>query len=174
MYEKITGHSYLSHPGVELGGLKDWYVSKIILYWNGKVDSISGWTLPKLPIISKNYSNESCWELNFVQKSQWAHMSIFPRSRARSSKDWYASNIILYWNGKVDLISGLTLPKLPIISESGFNKNCWALNFVQKIQWAHMSISPRSGACEDWYISNIILYWNGKVDSFPCWTLTFL
>ncbi len=30
--------------------------------------------------------NKSCSELNFVQKSQWAHMSINPRSGARGLK----------------------------------------------------------------------------------------
>ncbi len=39
------------------------------------------WMLRKLPIISKNCSNKSCWELNFIQNSQWAHMSICPKSR---------------------------------------------------------------------------------------------
>ncbi len=28
------------------------------------------------------------------------------------------------------------------------NKSCRALNFVQKIQWVHVSIFPRSGAME--------------------------
>ncbi len=50
---------------------KDGYVSIIIiLHWNGKVNSFLRWTLPKLSIISKNCSNKSCWELNYVQKSQ--------------------------------------------------------------------------------------------------------
>ncbi len=50
----------------------------IILYWNW--ESIFTFWLLKLPIISKNWSNKSCWELNFVQKSQWAHMSVSSRS----------------------------------------------------------------------------------------------
>ncbi len=54
----------------------------IILYWNGKLDSLSSWMLPKLPIIPEICSNKSRWELNFVQKSQWAHMSISPKSGA--------------------------------------------------------------------------------------------
>ncbi len=66
----------------------------IILYWNGKVDSLSGSKLWKLLIISKNCSNKSCWKLNFVQKSQWAHMW--------SSKDCYLWNIIVYRNRKVN------------------------------------------------------------------------
>ncbi len=49
----------------------------IILYWNGKVDSILGSTLPKLLNISENSSNKSCWALNFVQKSQWKRLAPF-------------------------------------------------------------------------------------------------
>ncbi len=37
----------------------------------------------KIPIILKNNSNKYRSELNFLQKSQWAHMSISPRSEAR-------------------------------------------------------------------------------------------
>ncbi len=31
--------------------------------------------LPDLAIIAKNVLNKSCSELNFLQNSQWAHMS---------------------------------------------------------------------------------------------------
>ncbi len=65
-YKKISGDACLSPSWVEIWGLKDWYVSNIILYWKRKVDSLLGWTLPKLPIISKNAPNKSCWALNFV------------------------------------------------------------------------------------------------------------
>ncbi len=51
--------------------------------WNGKVISLSGWILLKLPIISENASNKSCWALNFIQKSQRMLMPISPRSEAR-------------------------------------------------------------------------------------------
>ncbi len=37
----------------------------------------------KITDYTKNTSNKSCWELNFLQKTQWAHMSISSR-RARS------------------------------------------------------------------------------------------
>ncbi len=66
--KSMDARTSLSPPGVELGGSKDWHVSNVILYWNGKVDSFWGWRLPKSPIISNNCSNKNCWELNFVQK----------------------------------------------------------------------------------------------------------
>ncbi len=59
-YKKVSGHTSSSPPGVEPGGSKDWYVSNIMLYRNGKVDSFLGWRMPKLLIILKNSSNESC------------------------------------------------------------------------------------------------------------------
>ncbi len=36
-------------------------------HWNGQVDSVWGWTLPKICIIWENVSNKSCWALNSVQ-----------------------------------------------------------------------------------------------------------
>ncbi len=144
--KKISGRSCLSPPRVELGGLKDWYVSKIILYWKGKVDSFAGWTLPKLPIISKNCSNKSIWALHFKQKSQWAHMSISPTSGATGLERLvcFKDYIVLKW--KVHSFAGWTPLKLLIISKNASNKNCLKLNFIQKSPQAHMSISSTSGA----------------------------
>ncbi len=83
LYKKVSGRICLSLPGVEQAVSKDWYVSNIMLYQNGKVDSLQDSTLPKIHIITKSCSNNSCSGLNFVQKSQWMHMSISPRSGAR-------------------------------------------------------------------------------------------
>ncbi len=82
-YKKVNGCTCLSPPGVELPGLKDGYVSDIILYRSGKIYSLSGWTLPKLSIILENAPNKSCWAIHFVQKSQWTHVPISLRSGAR-------------------------------------------------------------------------------------------
>ncbi len=138
-----THFSISPRSGAELRGSKDGYVSNIILHWNGKSDSFLGWRLPKLPIISNNCSNKSCWELNFVLKSQWMHMSISTRDGVGLLERLICFKYLLYGNGKVVSLSGWALPKLPIIS-----KNCSELNFVQKSRWAHMSISRRSGAVE--------------------------
>ncbi len=52
---------------------------KITIFWNimvfknGKVDSLWSLTLLKLRTIPKNASNKSCWALNSIQKSQWMH-----------------------------------------------------------------------------------------------------
>ncbi len=143
----------------ELRGSKDGYVSNMILRWNGKADSLLGWSLPKLPIISINCSNKSCWELNFVQKSQWTHTSISAREGARALEKliYIVLNIYCTEMGKyIVSLSGWELPKLLIIS-----KNCSELNLVQKSHWAHMSISCRSGAMgsKDNQLKNIIMHW---------------
>ncbi len=81
---------------------KHFNFGNIIIHKNGKVDSVSGSMLPKLRITSKKVWNKSCSVLNFVQKSPRTHMSIYPWSGGRGSKDSHLWNIILYKNGKVD------------------------------------------------------------------------
>ncbi len=59
-------HICLSPPGVVLGAPKIAIFWNIIMFKNGKVrvDSLWGWTLPKIRIVSKNASNEeshTCW-----------------------------------------------------------------------------------------------------------------
>ncbi len=100
-----------------------------------------GSTLPKLPTISKNASNKNCWELNFLQKTQQVHMSIFPRSRARGvgRLPYFKYYNVLKWESRFTI--GVSTAKI-----NASNKNCWKLNFLQKTYRAHMSISPRNGA----------------------------
>ncbi len=152
-------------PRSEARGSKNGHFWIITIYWNGKVDSLSGWMMSKLPIILKNCSNKSCWELNFIQKSQRAHMSISPRSGAKGSKDWYIWNIMFYWNRKVDSRSGWSLPKVhKKIVQVKVVQNCISYKKVR----GHTCLSHSGLELEgskDWYILNIILYWNGKVDS---------
>ncbi len=88
--------------GVELWGSEDWYVSNInlVLKWDSRFIFLLN--TAKLPIISKNCSNKSYWELSFVQKSHWAHMSISPRSGTRRLiflNFWvYTISQKLFWN----------------------------------------------------------------------------
>ncbi len=80
-----------------------------------------GSSLPKLPIISENTANKSCWALNFVQKSQYR------------------------WDCNISIVFP-TLQKLLIISKNAWNESCAELNFLQKTQWKYISIYLRSGA----------------------------
>ncbi len=80
--KKVRKRVSLSPPGVELGGFKDQYVWNLIMYRNVNLGSLYGSALLKIRI-SKKASNKSCLELNFVQKSSWAHISISPRSGDR-------------------------------------------------------------------------------------------
>ncbi len=59
----------------------------IVMFKNREIDSLWGWMLPKIRIISKNISNKSCWALNSIRESQWAHLSYLLQSRAWASKD---------------------------------------------------------------------------------------
>ncbi len=77
----------------------------LLLYRYGKVDSLRGWILQKLPIISKKCSNKSCWELNFVQKIQWMHMFISIRSGAWGLErlTCFKYHIVLKWESRFTL-----------------------------------------------------------------------
>ncbi len=58
--KKLTGCTCLSPLGVQLLDSKDCrYHIWNIMYWNGKEDSLWGWMMPKIPIISENALNES-------------------------------------------------------------------------------------------------------------------
>ncbi len=144
----------------------DYHLWNIILYKNRKVDSVCGSTLLKICIIWENTNNKSCWALNSLQKSQWAHMSMSPRSGAKRFQRLHHWKIILYKYEKEESVCGTTLLKIRTIWENASNKSYWALNSVQKRQWAHMSMSPRSGAkgLQRLHLWNI-LYKYGKVES---------
>ncbi len=63
--------------------------------------------------------------------------------------------------------------RAPIMPKNASNKSCRALNFIQQIKWAHVAISPgvELAALKNCSVSNITMYWNGKVDSLQCSTL---
>ncbi len=88
-----------------------------------------------LTFLSKNVFN--------LSKVSWIVMlyetSILSIYIATKFFQYFNIPITLYWNGKVDSVWGLTLPKIRIIWENASNKSCWAL---QRSQWAYMSIPP--------------------------------
>ncbi len=66
-----------------------------------QITPIYGWKPPKIRIISKKASNESCLKLNFVQAVR-EHVRFSPvPAELWPSKDWNGWNIILYWNCKL-------------------------------------------------------------------------
>ncbi len=103
-----------------------------------------GSTPPKIRISSKKVSNKSCLKLNFVQRSLWEHISIFPRSGGRGLERFPS----LKYNNvqEVDSVCGSMPPKIRISSKKALNKSCSKLNFIQKSSRVHMSIAPRSRA----------------------------
>ncbi len=116
--------------------------------------------LPKLPILWKNTSNKSCSQLNFLHISQWVQMSIFLKSGTRGFQRLPSLNrFTLELN---------TAKNTHYIKKSS-NKTCSELNFVQK------SFRVEPGGSKDQYVWNLIVYRNGKLDSFwPKWMTSYL
>ncbi len=75
---------------------------------------------------------------HFLQKTQRTHVFIAHRSEANGLQRWRFLKCYNSQKWESKFASGW--------SKSVSNKNCWALNFLQKTQCAHMSISHRSGA----------------------------
>ncbi len=61
--------------------------------------------LLKLPIISKIASSKSCLELNFLQKSQRTHITIYLNSTARKLQrlSWFKYYTVLKWESRFTL-----------------------------------------------------------------------
>ncbi len=109
---------------------------------------------------TKNCSNKSCWELNFVQKTHWVHMAISPRSGAIWLERLICLNI-LYWNRKVDPLGGWMLSKLSMISKNCSNKSRWKLFPTKKSVGAHVYPPPPgvvAGRSKDCHLWNIIMH----------------
>ncbi len=81
---------------------------------------LQGWTLPKLLIVLKNVSNESCPELNFLQKTQWKQIFISQRSGARMRQTF-----VMYWNWKVRCFLGLKASKIIDCIEKCFKQKLY-------------------------------------------------
>ncbi len=96
--------------------------------------------LQKVQIILKNTSNKDCSELNFLRKTQWIHISIFPRSWAEGLQ-WLP--FLKYYNV---LVCERRLILVLNAAKNASNKNCSELIFLQKIQWTNIFIFPRSRA----------------------------
>ncbi len=122
------------------------HCTKKIYKFYGKVGSLEGWMRQTIQILSKDALNKSCSELNFLQKAQWTHI-MSPRSGASgiqrlSCLKYYNT---LKWASRFTL--GLNAAaKNTVLSKkkkkNASNKSCLELNFLQKTQWTHVSISP--------------------------------
>ncbi len=95
----VRKHICLSPICVELGVCKDQYVWNLIMYRNGKLNLHWGLNAAKNTRSIEKASNKSCSESNFVQKSQWAHMSISPTSGAERLQRsvWLKSYNVQKW-----------------------------------------------------------------------------
>ncbi len=74
-----SSHNWVRHH--RSGGCEQAGFNIVLIEYYGT--NIRKWEkLQKLPILSKNASNKSCSQLNFLQISQWAHISITIKSGA--------------------------------------------------------------------------------------------
>ncbi len=133
LYQKVRERISLSPPVVELVG------SNIAIF--------EILNIPKMAklIHFRAHAAKNTYYLNFIRESQCKSVRgyVYPppfRVDVGSSKHCHFWNVRTK-NGKVYSLYCSTMLKIRIIS----NKSC-KLNFVERSQWAHMSISPRSGA----------------------------
>ncbi len=85
-------------------------------------------------------------ELNSLQKSHWAHMSIFPQSGARLPE---RLTRLKYYNvpkRQIIFTLGLNAAKNTDIMKEASSKSSLELNCLQKSHWLHMCISSWSRA----------------------------
>ncbi len=73
--------------------------------------SLYSWTLKKIPIILKNASIKNRMELNFLQETQWMHISVYLWSGAGSSKNFLSFQCIIIFQEHKSLE--------PIVSDLG-------------------------------------------------------
>ncbi len=101
--------------------------------------------LQKIPILCKKGSSKSFLELNSLQKSHWAHMSVSPRNGARQLERliW-----LKYYNVQKQIIFTLepNAAKNTDFMKKTLSKRCLELNSQQKSHWLHKSISTWSRA----------------------------
>ncbi len=67
-----------------------------------------------------------------TKKTVGTYVYFPPEWSIMGSKEWYVSNIILYWNGKVDSVWDSTLPKIRIIREKTLKKKLLSIEFRTK------------------------------------------
>ncbi len=110
--------------------------------------------MPKISLISKNVSNKSSLEFNFLQKTQWVLISISLRSGTKGLEKLICLKYycVLKLESRCNL--GLNTAKhVEDIKKKVSNKSSSEFNFLQKTQRAHMSVSPRSGLLFIYFIT---------------------
>ncbi len=114
------------------------YRSNSIYVKSTKPALLKSWTLQKILIILKNVLNKSCVELNFPQKTQWKHISPYPRSRARGL---YRFALLKYYNALKWESLQLTAARNTDYIKNASYKSCAELNFLQKKRTGCISLS---------------------------------
>ncbi len=88
--------------------------------------------------LKKNDSNKSCSEFNFLQKTQWTHVSIFLWSGARVLQRLL---FLKYFNAqewKRTFALRLKATKNTKDIKNASDENCSELNFLRTTHWMHL------------------------------------
>ncbi len=86
----------------------------------------------------KNGLSKSGWELNFLQKTQWAHMYIFPRNGAKELQGFICFKCYIVPKGKSRLTLGLNTAE-----NTDYVQNF----FKEKLFWIKFFTKSSMGAC---------------------------
>ncbi len=116
--------------------------------------------------ISKNALNKNCLEWNFQQKTPWTQFSIPPRSGVKGLQRLQVLKYyeVLEWESWLTL--GLNSAKSTDCIEKCTKQKLGKIKFSQKTWWAHVLISPKSGARgQQRFAIFEIMHWSGKLGS---------
>ncbi len=94
--------------------------------------------------MKKKFQIKSCSDFHFLQKTQWAHMSIFPQSRARWLKRLPCLKYYNVWKWENRLTLVLNAAKNTVICKKVSNKSSWDFNFLIKTPSGRTCLSPPS------------------------------
>ncbi len=118
---------YLTFLFVEMSSTHCWRIIKTcwnirysienLTYWSDFVDSLWGWTLQKVPIMSENDSNTNCSELNFLQKLAGRISLSSPDVELGGFKDCQFWSMMMNFPLVFQLV-GCVSPLYPIICQS--------------------------------------------------------
>ncbi len=140
MYKKVSGRTFLSPLEMELGESKDCMYQILYCMEVGMYIHFQARHCQNYQLYQTTASNKSCWALNFIQESQWAHMFISPRGGAGMLQGLICFKYYTVLKLECRLLLGSMLQNIPITLKN--DKNCLELHFLQKTRWTHMSISP--------------------------------
>ncbi len=159
-YEKLGGWMSLSPSAVELGASKDCHFLNILMHWNGNVHFC--YKKYQKMLQTRIIQNE----ISYRKLPECNSLSPLPRNGAKGLQrlqflKYYDTLELERW-----LFLGLNAAKSTDCTEKCVKQKLYKIKFSQKTWWAHVLISPRSGARgHQRFVIFEIMHWNGKLGS---------